>query len=260
MKYAYHPKTLENLCKLREALLNDCRSESRISLRAIVLGSLHGPLRKGEPSYFSNQCPRTFAPKPDYAVRFWKEKHPTPPYVEIVDLIKRKAIQFLSELPTAVKGFIIQGNSMNKIPLPNGIKFSWVITSPPYYGMRTYIQDQWLRAWFLGGNPNVPYGLNDGIIHNGAENFVQQLSMIWNNVAKTCLHGAKLVCRFGGPNGNEDSPLAIIKKSLKNTDWRIITVHSAGTAQNGKRQAVQFGERGNVEPRKEYDIYAILKA
>ena len=41
--------------------------------------------------------------------------------------------------------------------------FSWVVTSPPYYGMRTYLQDQWLRNWFLGGSSFVDYSSREGI-------------------------------------------------------------------------------------------------
>ncbi len=37
-------------------------------------GALHGPKQKTFPSYFSNQCPRTYAPKPAYATRFWRER------------------------------------------------------------------------------------------------------------------------------------------------------------------------------------------
>lgn len=65
----YHPRTLRELCVIREALLEDCRSASRKALRALMLGALHGPLMKGKASYLSNQMPRTYAAKPAYAVK-----------------------------------------------------------------------------------------------------------------------------------------------------------------------------------------------
>ena len=34
---------------------------------------------------------------------------------------------------------------------PDG-RFKWVITSPPYYHMRSYIPDRWLRNWFVSEN------------------------------------------------------------------------------------------------------------
>jgi hypothetical protein len=37
--------------------------------------------------------------------------------------------------------------------------------SPPYYGRRTYIPDQWLRNWFLGGSSNVEYSNDLQLAH-----------------------------------------------------------------------------------------------
>lgn len=76
---AFHPNVLVALCCLREGLIEDCRSDERKALRAIVLGALHGPLGKTIQSYFSNQCPRTYAPKPRYALNFWKIQKLLPP-------------------------------------------------------------------------------------------------------------------------------------------------------------------------------------
>ena len=60
---------------LREGL-HGLRSDAAQMLRAICLGALHGPLSKSpdQRGYFSNQMPRTFASKPDYSVRFWRER------------------------------------------------------------------------------------------------------------------------------------------------------------------------------------------
>jgi hypothetical protein len=69
-RLAYAPSVLEPLCELRAALLNDASSAARQALVGIILGALHGPTPKSAPSYFSNQCTRTFAPKPAYGVRF----------------------------------------------------------------------------------------------------------------------------------------------------------------------------------------------
>ena len=45
-RLAYHEATLIQLCQLRDALLTDCSSPTRILLRAIILGALHGPRRR----------------------------------------------------------------------------------------------------------------------------------------------------------------------------------------------------------------------
>ena len=156
---AFAPAVLEDLCRLRQDLLTDCRSDARRALRGIILGALHGPLTKTAHSYFSNQCPRTFAPKPRYAVRFWKARKLAPPRVDVLEVIRRRADRFYGEELTAGIGLAAAGDSRDaeafeKVRQSAG--FSWLITSPPYYGMRTYVPDQWLRNWFLGERPRSP--------------------------------------------------------------------------------------------------------
>lgn len=67
---AYDRKVLRTLCRLRSGLLNNCTSDARKLLRGVLLGALHGPLQKTVPGYLSNQCTRTYAPKPRYAAKF----------------------------------------------------------------------------------------------------------------------------------------------------------------------------------------------
>jgi len=88
---AYAPAVLQRLCQLRQALLRDCRSDARKALRGIVLGALHGPVNKGAKTYFSNQCPRTYAPKPRYATTFWQARGLEPPNVDVLSIIARRA-------------------------------------------------------------------------------------------------------------------------------------------------------------------------
>src|SRR6185437_587066 len=85
----YHPSTLEKICQLREALLASCDSPARVALRAILLGSLHGP-KYQNPSYFSNQMPRTYATKPRAAISFWKRKRLRAESIDLLPIIARK--------------------------------------------------------------------------------------------------------------------------------------------------------------------------
>jgi len=137
-------------------------------------------------------------------------------------------------------------------------KFSWVVTSPPYYGLRTYIPDQWLRNWFVGGPNSVPYEQREqDMAHSDPDDFASQLGKVWSNAAAASAHDAHLVCRFGAIHDRKTDPLEIIKKSFRDTGWRITTLHDAGTASNGKRQAHQFGIQKCKASRQEYDIYAV---
>lgn len=256
---AYHPQTLEEICRLREALLDRCNTSARIMLRAILLGILHGPLRAGAPSYLSNQMPRTYATKPAPAVRYWLRHRMLPPRVDVLDVIARRARHVLAELPAPAEGGIICGDSrdVRTIPaVPGG--YRWIVTSPPYYGMRSYKPDQWLRLWFLGGPPAVDYDYTGQVRHHLAE-YIEDLAVVWKNVAQRSRPGARLVVRFGCIPSNARDPLDLFRMTLERSGapWRIVSVVEAGVPPRGRRQAAQFAEpRGPVM---EIDVVAQLE-
>jgi hypothetical protein len=224
-------------------------------LRAILLGALHGPLTKATPSYLSNQCPRTFAPKPGYALKYWRERGLRPPEVDMLAVVRRRAQRFMGEHVPRGKGKVTLGDSRRMRLGPP--KYAWVITSPPYYRMRTYLPDQWLRYWFLGGEPIVPYGQRHGeLAHQSPGVFASQLRAVWSRAACMALPRARLVCRFGGIHDRSANPLDIIKDSFRESGWRLTTIRDAGDATAGKRQASQFGIRVPATPCREYDVYA----
>ena len=254
---AFEESTLASLMKMRNALVRDCGSSARIALRALILGALHGPISKEQPSYFSNQCPRTYAPKPRYAVRFWRKNGLKPQRVDIRDLIARRAKRFYDGALPNPGSKVILGDSRNPNLFRKELKdhrFDWIVTSPPYYGLRTYRPDQWLRLWFLGGQDTVDYSQYEQIIHNSPEDFAVQLSQVWTNCASISKSGARMVIRFGRiPDRNVD-PTEILRASLSNTGWRIQTRCYAGSASIGKRQANHFGIRSRAL--QEFDLWA----
>ena len=192
---AYHPNTLREICALREALLQlDEETDASVILRAATLGCLHGPLSKNfeNSGYFSNQMPRTYASKPDYAVRYWKERGLEAPKIDVLRVLRRK-IARLSGLeidsPSSVTQ-VLQGDAQSRDTFASlSTAPSVVITSPPYYGMRTYVQDQWLRNWFLGGPDHVNYSAGAQLDHGGKDTFAKSLGTVWRNIG---LVGAKL--------------------------------------------------------------------
>jgi len=256
-RYAYNPTTLREVCRLREGLLESCDTEARIVLRAILLGSLHGPLCKQGTSYFSNQCPRTFAPKPRYALQFWKARGLRPPRVNVLEIVRSRATRYLLDQSPSVTGIVRVGDSRVQETYEGLPQISHVVTSPPYYGMRTYRQDQWLRNWFLGGPATVDYlSRSSDLAHSSPDAFVRQLSDVWKNVRKVCKRGASLVVRFGGIHDRQCDPVKMLKESLRLADWELLTLRSAGTALDGRRQASQFFATTKT-PRREYDFYAV---
>jgi hypothetical protein len=254
-KLAYHENTLVQLCQLREALLAVCSSSTRVLLRAIVLGALHGPRPKGTPSYFSNQSPRTFAPKPNYAVKFWTAQGMSPVDVDVLAIIKARAERYLAEPPPDVDGMVQLGDSrvadtFNDIP-----RARFVVTSPPYYGMRTYLPDQWLRLWFLGGPGYVEYRQPEGQLeHTGADHFATDMGRVWKNVASHTAKRARLIIRYGGIHDREAEPMDVLKKSLIDSGWKMVTARAVPDSDSGRRQVRQF----QAEPKKaitEHDVY-----
>jgi hypothetical protein len=254
---AYHPTVLGGLCQFREAFLDDCSMPARIALRGIVLGALHGPKQKSFPSYFSNQCPRTYAPKPAYALRFWRERELNPEQVDVLAIIERRAKHYYNALPEAA-GFVRLADSRHPeslLPIMPDSHFNWIITSPPYYGMRTYIPDQWLRNWFLGGPDSVDYSNRDQVVHRSPEDFVADLRQTWCNAARVSAEEAQMVVRFGGIADRHANPLDLIEDSLSESGWSITAIREAGSATEGRRQADAF-LRSKTKPMLEHDVWA----
>lgn len=252
---AYHQNTLLQLCQLREALLSECSSPTRLLLRAIILGALHGPRPKGTPSYFSNQSPRTFAPKPNYAVRFWTERGMRPDNVDVVAIIKARAERYLADPPPDVDGMVQLADSREADTFNDVPQARFVVTSPPYYGMRTYLPDQWLRLWFLGGPDYVEYCQPQSqMAHTGAQHFSNEMNRVWRNVAGRTTRSARLVIRYGGIHDREAEPMDVLKASLVDSGWKMVTAKAVPESDSGRRQVRQF----QAEPKKaitEYDVY-----
>lgn len=259
-QWAYHPLVLNKLCCFREAFSKGCSTPAQVALRGILLGALHGPKQKRFSSYFSNQCPRTYAPKPTYATRYWKERQLTPHEVDVLSVIERRAKRYFSNLP-AIEGSVVLGDSRKwdvlfQATADTDARFRWVITSPPYYGMRTYIPDQWLRNWFLGGKDVVDYSYENQVVHSSPDDFARDLRLVWQNAAKVCSDNATMIIRFGGIADRKANPLDLIKHSLDNSGWSISSIYEAGTAKEGKRQADTF-LRQKSKPMTEYDVWAV---
>ena len=130
-----------------------------------------------------------------------------------------------------------------------------VVTSPPYFGMRTYLPDQWLRLWFLGGPDHVDYWQPEGqLAHSGADHFAAEMGHVWKNVASHTTKGARLIIRYGGIHDRNAEPMDVLKKSLVGSGWKMVAARAAPDSDGGRRQVRQF----QAEPKKaitEYDVY-----
>src|SRR5690606_34206829 len=135
---AYHHDTLRHVCALREGLLSlGTDTDASAILRAAALGCLHGPLPKHmeNAGYFSNQMPRTYASKPDYAVRFWKERKLKAPRIDVLRVPRRKIERLAGleqESPCPISQ-VLHGDAQSADVFRSvSTAPSVVITSPPY--------------------------------------------------------------------------------------------------------------------------------
>jgi len=255
----YHSSTLRQICLLREALLQDCSSDEAIALRALILGILHGPIMKTTTSYLSNQMPRTYSTKPDYSVHYWEKRGLLPNKIDMLEIVTKRANYTFKKIPKLTDGGTSLSDARKKLEFSPQNGFNWIITSPPYFGMETYVQDQWLRKWFLGGPEYVDYSKTDQLKHSNEQIFIQELAAVWKNITHFCAPNAKMVIRFGTIPSYSCNPLEIIQESLNqaNSGWKQCKVETAGVPSNGRRQSDQFG--GKMGPsREEIDYYAIL--
>lgn len=256
-QWCYERETLRELVALREAL-QETTTATAAMLRAILLGILHGPRNKNLPSYLSNQMPRTYASKPTYAVKFWKQRGMRPVRVHALEVIERRAKRLLDGAPLASGGRVYLGDSIKTLESLRQ-RFDLVVTSPPYYGMRTYVADQWLRSWFLGGPAEVPYGTQGQIARQpNQEAFTQALAEVWAATARRCRRGARLAIRFGALPSARTDPEMLLLDSLKKAraGWIVKEVRQAGTPPKKTRQAEQFGKAGSAI--NEIDVVAEL--
>lgn len=256
-QWCYERETLRELVTLRHALMNMTTATATM-LIAILLGILHGPRNKNLPSYLSNQMPRTYASKPVYAVKYWQHRDMQPVRVRALEVIERRAKRLLDAAPLPTGGRVYLGDSVETLRALRQ-RFDLVVTSPPYYGMRTYVADQWLRSWFLGGPAEVAYGTYGQLARQpNQEAFTQALSDVWTATAHRCRRGARLAIRFGALPSTRTDPTTLLLASLKKAraGWIVREVRQAGTPPRKTRQAEQFGRAGSAI--NEIDVVAEL--
>lgn len=255
----FHSETLHDICKLRETFMEECTTDEALALRALMLGILHGPAHKNRISYLSNQMPRTYCCKPDYSVRYWEKHRLYPRKIDVLDVVAWKAEYSFSTLPAKTRGGIIYGDSRTPQKDFPEDGFNWIITSPPYFRMKTYVQDQWLRNWFLGGEDTVNYTISGQLTHSSQLDFIRDLGTVWRNITEACAPGARMVIRLGALPSSACNPGEILQESIDRADcgWERVKIEGAGTAKGGKRQSDQFGGTMGAA-HEEIDYFAVL--
>lgn len=196
--WAFSPRTLQQLLYLRESV-KWRRSNVEAMVASLVLGSLHGEMDKSS-SYFSNQMPRTISTKPAYSIRFWKERGLRPPERDVFAVLRQRA-EFRYVTPPPRGNAVVLHRDMRELPwlageLPGPVRC--VITSPPYFDVTNFEEDQWLRLWFLGGPPHpTTRRLSRDDRYGFADDYWRFIADMWRSLGGALAPNADVVIRIG---------------------------------------------------------------
>lgn len=213
---AFYSSTLRQLLFLRIAL-NWGKNKVDRFLAALVLGSLHGEMDRSQ-AYFSNQMPRTICLKPAYSLRYWKTRRLFPKKREVFRMLREKADFRLKDIPPFETGQVMKCDAREASDRFASLKgkVSLVVTSPPYLNVTSYEEDQWLRLWFLGGEPQPTYGkVSVDDRHSDSEKYWKFLNEAWTGLAPLLKERAKIVIRLGGIGIDKDEMTDRLKASIR---------------------------------------------
>jgi hypothetical protein len=202
---AYAPATLPQILHLRGSL-RWRSSDVDAMVAALLLGRLHGESDRS-PSYLSNQMPRTISPKPGYSLRYWRDRLLTAPERDVFGLLRLHASYRYASPRPALRGKC-HNLDVRKLP-PTRVgadrRIRCVVTSPPYYDVTRYEEDQWLRLWFLGGPPRPTYGLvSRDDRYEALGRYWSFLGDAWQALGAILAPRADVVVRIGGKGLSDD--------------------------------------------------------
>ena len=166
-----------------------------------------------------------------------------PPKVDVLTIIEERVKRYFTDpLPATSASVRVADARMLR---SNRRLIKKTITSPPYFGMDTYVSDQWLRNWFVGGQAFPTYVHPGQISFGSPQTFASELGKVWRKVAGMTSSGSELVVRLGALASRPCDPNALMRMSLlaSGAPWNIVSVETAGDAFSGRRQTSQMGEK-----------------
>lgn len=256
-RHAFSASTLRQLLFLRSTL-NWNRNRTDCMLAAIVLGSLHGESNKS-PSYLSNQMPRTISTKPAYSVRFWKKHGFKAPKRDAFELLRTMVkFRYKSALPNGRAEIL--NEDMRNLPtvLERRRKISCVVTSPPYFDVTNFEEDQWLRLWFLKGPPYPTRGrVSRDDRHENASRYWSFIADMWRMFGRILAKNADIVVRLGTGRIGADQ-LPDLLTGCASFSQRRVSLVSTESSPLKRRQTDAF-RPGSSGCRVEVDCHFVMR-
>jgi len=214
LRACYHPRTLEQVLHLRRSLRWRERRDDCF-LAAMALGALHGESHRSQ-RYFSNRMPRTISTKPAYSIQWWQRNGYVAPERDVFKILREMLDYRMASPAPPIRGNVIEADarkaSMVFPHLRGQVKL--VICSPPYVDTTNYLEDQWLRLWFLGGPPETPKGRKTDDRHRNLSDYWTFLTEAWAGLRDLLAEDARLIIRIGGRKLDRTSSQMALERSL----------------------------------------------
>lgn len=250
--YAFRKETLRQLLLLRRNLRwRDSKIDRFIT--AVVLGILHGE-SANRPHYLSASMPHSIATKPNYQLKYWRKHRITPPERNVIETLRNRVIFRLMHGTANAKGrtYCCDVRQLaGRVRMPT--KVALVITSPPYLDVTSFEEDQWLRLWFLGGEPRPRYGvLSPDDRHRSERQYFKFLVAAWRGIAPLLSNRAKLICRIGSRRMTDEDLAIAFETTLKEV-WPRARQIARSISNLRNRQAASL-QPGSVGCRTELDF------
>lgn len=156
IRMLFHPKTLKQLCYLREYLHRHGATEwspEELMLAGALAGIMHGAHRRdGSSQYLSISMPNTFSMAPSYVAKFIAENNLIAPEQNVFERIRDKLARLYLDAIDGPDGATHAQDAAVFLG-GDGIRAGSVdllVTSPPYLRVVNYGAANWIRLWQLG--------------------------------------------------------------------------------------------------------------
>ena len=185
----YHPETLRELCVLRRYLREREASGGLDPVDAWIRMVAVNRLTGHSPGFFS-----VYTMPPNQAVsvasqrRINARRNQVPPRRDVPALILRKSRSLLRDVDpetrdvlaeVAPRAILLTADAAKTPTLPAD-SVDLVVTSPPFLDVVDYAQDNWLRCWFCGIDPeSVPIS-----IHRRLEDWQATMTAVFRELAR----------------------------------------------------------------------------
>lgn len=207
------------------------------TLMAFILLYLHGKIGEG----LSNQMRQTKAMSPEYSVNWWrKNNYITPPEINCREFLSQRIIwRYKYGIPNLTKSEILLGDSSKLLPLlqekikvGESERFSLLFTSPPYYNVTNYFNDQWLRLWLLGGDER-PKGFRDQYAgkFSSMPAYKELLNLVFGSCAQIMSKKSVVYVRTDARDFTFKTTLSILKEKFPGWAIQIIPAPVSGKTQ-----------------------------